>query len=337
LTPPGASGMLRAMAPLRPGSLLRPTACVLAAGLAVACRSTPESDPRYRPSENLLEVVAVLRRHVPDDTYRFEPARDFAGRNVYRASLIRLENLERVHADALRAGHMDGVIAFAKARALERIRAFDLAAEHYRRAAEREATLKVPALEGAAVCDALSEAATLGFDAARPPAADDPDAPRDPEAVIAAFETRMALLEAVLEEYGDTHYRALVREEMERADVARAGWFVASRRLREDGNVRALGELQRVVVRHRDSKNANRHLLALADLYADLADEYAQRHPPETIAFDPSTFQDLVDSASRLYEAVANQDGTPEKLEAARRLEAFLAFTLRVDRDRFTN
>jgi hypothetical protein len=33
---------------------------------------------------------------------------------------------------------------------------------------------------------------------------------------------------------------------------------------------------------------------------------------------------------------VANQDGAPEKLEANQKLESFLAFTLRVDRDRFT-
>jgi tetratricopeptide (TPR) repeat protein len=306
------------------------------ATLAGGCRSTPESDPRYRPSENVLEVVAVLRRHVPDDTYRFEPARDFAGRNVYRASLVRLENLERVHADALRAGHMDGVIAFSKGRALERIRAFALAAEHYRRAAELEEKLAADARRSAAVCDALAEASELGFDLGRPALAGDPGPPRDPEAVIAAFELRMALLEALLADHPDDHYHAVIREEMERADVLRAGWFVAARRVSADGNVRALGELQRVIVRHRESKNANRHLLSLADLYADLATEYAEAHPPESMAFDPPMFQDLVDAASRLYEAVANQDGTAEKLEAARRLEAFLAFTLRVDRDRFS-
>jgi hypothetical protein len=33
---------------------------------------------------------------------------------------------------------------------------------------------------------------------------------------------------------------------------------------------------------------------------------------------------------------VANQDGAPEKLEAGQKLEAFIAFTLRVDRDRFS-
>jgi len=311
-------------------------AALALAALAAGCRSTPPSDPRYRPSENVLEVVAVLRRHVPDDTYRFEPARDFSGRNVYRASLIRLENLERVHADALRAGHMDGVIAFSKARALERIRGFELAAKHYRRAAELEPSLREPALRGAAANEALAEAAALGYDWGRPRGPDDPDPPRDPRAVLDAFEARTALLAALETEHLNDHYRAIIREEVERADLMRARWFVASRRVLPDGNVRAPGELQRVIVRHRDSKNANAHLLELGDLYAELATEYAEAHPPESMAFDPTTFQDLVDAASRLYEAVANQDGTSEKLEAARRLEAFLAFTLRVDRDRFS-
>ena len=77
-------------------------------------------------------------------------------------------------------------------------------------------------------------------------------------------------------------------------------------------------------------------MLALADLYADMADEYVQANPPEGLRFDPPTFQELVDSAARLYEVVANQDGSTEKLQAQQRLEAFLAFTLQVDRDRFT-
>ena len=67
---------------------------------------------------------------------------------------------------------------------------------------------------------------------------------------------------------------------------------------------------------------------------ADLAARRA--NPPEGLGFDPPTFQELADAAARLYEVVANQDGTAEKLEAQQRLEAFLAFTLRVDRDRFT-
>lgn len=313
-------------------------AITMATGVACGVRTPGPTDPRYQPTANVLEVVATLRRHVPDDTYRFEPARDFTGRNVYRASLIRLENLERVHADALRAGHLDDVLAFAKARALERIRAYDLAAENYRRAARRDGELQSEALRSAALCDAFDEAVAIGFEADRPFVDGQPPVPppADPDAAIAAFDRRIALLEALEQEAGESHHAFLAREELERADRARARYFVAIRKLTPDGDVRAVAELQRLAARHKDSKNANRHLLELADLYAALTAEYVESRPPESLWFEPPVFQDLVDAASRLYEVVANQDGTPEKLEAARRLEAFLALTLRVDRDRFS-
>ena len=103
-----------------------------------------------------------------------------------------------------------------------------------------------------------------------------------------------------------------------------------------DGDVQAVAELRRVAETHADSKNAPRHLLELADLYVDLATEYVEKHPPEGLLFDPAEFQDLVDSAARVYEMVAARDGTPERLEASRRLEAFLAFSITIDRQRFT-
>ena len=310
----------------------------LAAALVACARTPAPAEPKYQPTASVLEVVAMLRRHVPDDTYRFEPARDFTGRNVFRASLIRLENLERVHADALRAGHLDDVIAFAKARALERLRAYDLAAEQYRRAAERDGELRADALRSAALCDALAEAVAIGFEPGRPLPAGAPrePAPDDPEPAIAAFDRRVALLEAVEREAEGSHFVFVAREEIERADRARARYFVARRKLTPDGDLRAIAELQRLVSRHRESRNANRHLLELAGLYGPLAEEYVEARPPEGLWFDPAVFQDLVDATSRLYEAVTNQDGAPEKLEAARRLEAFIAFTLRVDRDRFS-
>ena len=134
------------------------------------CVSTLEQKQAaaYGPTESILEVVAVLRRHVPDDTYRFDAAADFSGRNVYRASLLRLENLERVHAESLRAGHLDGVIAFAKARALERLRAYDLAADHYEVAAKRDEALRDEARASAAVCERFAEAVAIGIDPVDP-------------------------------------------------------------------------------------------------------------------------------------------------------------------------
>jgi tetratricopeptide (TPR) repeat protein len=322
--------------PLRPSHLRITLPLVLA--LLAACRSTPEVDPRYRPAENVLEVVAVLRRHVPDDTYRFPPARDFTGRNVYRSSMLRLESIERVHADALRAGHMDGVIAFAKGRALERMSAYDLAKEAYLLAAENDPVLKVEALHSADVCAALDEAIRIG-----PPVEEIEGgnaalrvSRADPEAVLANFEERVAKLEELGEVVAGTHHYYIVEEEIERADIARAQYFAGLRKVLADGDVRAVAETQRVVVRHAHSKNLNRRLLALADLYADLAVEYADGNPPAGLTFDPARFQELIDAGTRLYEIVAHQDGTPEKLEASRRLEAFLAFSLAIDNDRFT-
>jgi len=301
------------------------------------CRSTPEPDPRYRPSKSLLEVLAVLRRHVPDDTYRFQPARDFAGRNVYRASLLRLENLEKIHTEELRSGYMDDVLAFAKGRALERLRAFDLAASSYGVAAGIEGPLERDARESQAICEALAEAAALEPEQAEVPEQGDPvAAAAERESVVALFDRRVALLEALLGGAEGTHYGFVIREEIERTEMERARFLRDTRRLYADGDVRALAALQQLVSSHRESKNANRHLLALADLYAELAVEYVESYPPEGLRFDPPRFEELVEAAARLYEAISNQDGAPEKLEAARRLEAFLAFTLKVDRDRFS-
>lgn len=319
----------------RAGAALRGGLCVALA--LVGCASTPEVDPRHRPAASVLEVIAVLQQHVPDDTYRFPPARDFTGRNVYRSSLLRLENLERLHADALRAGHLDGAISFAKARALERLRAYDLAALAYRLAAEREPTLSAEALRSAEICEALAEAVQIGVDLRV-------DVRHDevwlelaaPVVVLGRFEERAARLEAIQAKAAGMQLEPVVREEIERADMERARYFTELRRSLPDGDVQAVAELRRVVDRHATSKNAPRHLLALADLYVDLATEYVELYPPEGMLFDPMEFEDLVDSAARIYEMVAARDGTPERIEASRRLEAFLAFSISIDRERFT-
>jgi hypothetical protein len=319
----------------------RPRALPLVSCLSlgwIACASSPDVDPRYAPTENVLEVVAVLRRHVPDDTYRFEPARDFTGRNVYRSSLLRLENLESRHEDALRAGHLDGVIAFAKGRALERLRAFDVAADAYRIAAQRDAELHDEALHSADVCDALFEVSDGGSELAGLAAQAAAEGRLEAEVATAVqrFDELHTALETQAAAVEGSHYAYVVREESERVDVARAEYFASLRKLLRDGDVRAAAERQRVAMQHRDSKNSSRHLLALAELYADLAEEYVAANPPESLRFDPARFQELIDTAARVYEMVATRDGTPEKLEASRKLEAFLAFALKVDRDRFT-
>lgn len=306
---------------------------------AAGCASPAEKkqDAILGPTESVLEIVAVLRRHVPDDTYRFPPASDFTGRNVYRASLMRLENVERIHAESLRAGHLDGVIAFSKARALERLRAFDIAADYYDSAGERDERLRDEARASAAACAAFAHALTVGREPGDPLSSDAiAQRAEDAEDVIATFDERISLLRGAANG-APAHYETIAREEIERADVARASWFEAMRYALPNGHVRAVSERQRVVNRHAASHRSLRHQLALADLYAALAQEYVDAVPPESLDFDPPRLRELVDAASQLYQRVAARDGTAEKLEASRKLEAFLAFTLQVDRDRFAS
>ena len=246
---------------------------VLTLGAAALACATPEIDPRYRPSASALEIIAVLERHVPDDTYRFEPARDFTDRNVYRSSLLRLENLEQLHADALRAGHLDGAIAFAKGRALERLRAYDLAADAYHLAADREPTLRDEALRSADLLDTLHEVVTAPTPLAPAKAIGERIgelALPDVDAALARFEQRAAKLEELAAAAEGTHHAYVIAEEAERADLERARYFTRLRDVLPDGDVRAVSELERVALRHGESKRAARHLLALADLYADL-------------------------------------------------------------------
>jgi len=287
----------------------------------------------------VLEIVAVLQRHVPDDTYRFFPARDFTGRNVYRASLLRLENFELIHGDALRAGHLDGVIAFAKGRAFERLRAFELATQYYELAAERSEELRADALASAGLCAQLKQASEMTlFDVNLEPNPSTRSLEATTQNLLEQYDARVELLDALLDQLDEkSHYRFIVREEIERADWVRASYFLHTRMLRPKGNALAVAEYQRLLERHHESKNFNRQLLELASLYANMAREYVQDYPPEGLLFDPVQFRELVDATTRTYQVVTSQDGTPERIEATRELEAFLAFTLRIEVDRFTD
>lgn len=320
----------------------RPTllaaALALAAFVTAGCEtfSARREAALYGPSEGVLEVVAVLRRHVPDDTYRFPPATDFSGRNVYRASLLRLESLERTEADALRSEYMSPVLLFAKARALERLRAYDLAAQHYRESARQSGELRDEALASAGICDRLAAAIRVGLDLRDPlGAAASAPLPLEAEAVRFGLDERVTQLSILEEELEGSHYRHLAREEIERADVTLAHYFVSMRSALSDGTLIALQELQRVASRHGASKNRLRHLLRLADFYVTLAREYLDAIPPAELGFDPARFAELSNAAIQLYQLVSGHDGRPEKLEASRKLEAFLALTLTIDADRF--
>ena len=177
----------------------------LAVPLAINAPATTLSE--MRSVEFLLDRIRAAE--LPPSLVRVEltedqPIRDL---DVLRASLLRLENLEQAHADALRAGYLDDVLAFAKGRALERLRAFDLAAASYRLAARGEGPLAGPALRDAALCDVFAEAAAIV------PTGALEGTVADPEAILDAHELRLGLLEAVRAEAGASHYAAILAED----------------------------------------------------------------------------------------------------------------------------
>ncbi|MBW2280614.1 MAG: hypothetical protein JRG76_00070 [Deltaproteobacteria bacterium] len=293
-------------------------ALALGAACALACK-TPEPEAIYRPAESVLEVVTLLRLHRDDDTYRFEPARDYTGKNVYRASFDRLESLEQLYRDKFQSGYLDAEIQYAKGMALERITEYELAARHFAHVASLDNVLRDSASESGAICERLDAARGIA-----PP----PDA--SPGHALEVFDERMRLLDELLEEAGTTWHRPVVREEIERADLARAEYFRARWMLEPRHSALVLQQYQVLLQNHADSKNRSRHLIALADLYSDLSRRYATEHPPVSLRFDAATFDEYAQSASRLYESVSQQDGAIEKIEAAAKLDAFLAFTLEV-------
>jgi len=285
----------------------------------LACESPPQRDSAYRPTQSVLEVVSLLRLHVEDDTYRFPPARDFTGRNVFRASLARLESLEELYDDHYSSGYMSDVLLFAKARSLERITEYELAAENYARVEELDSTLSEPAELGREVCEKIGLARAL-----------EPDVGVEAERALDVFNERRELLLDLQRQVGESHFRYVVAEELERTDEEQAEYFAARQMLDPTLDAFALQQFQQLVADHPRSKQRNHHLLSLADLYADLSERYVDDHPPESLAFDPIAFEEYSLGATRLYEAVSLQDGAVEKLEASRKLEAFLAFKLGV-------
>ena len=236
--------------------------------LCLAC-STPPPAATYAPTENVLEVVALLRLHIDDDTYQFPPARDFTGKDIYRSSLNRLEGFEEIHSETFKSGHLQDVVLFAKGRALERITEYDLASLHYAKVEEMDSPLAEPARRGREINARLRRANLVR-----------PSSQMSLENALAAFEERQALLEQLEREVDPSHYVYVVREELERTDVARAEYLRARRRIDDGLDATALRQYQRLVQRNQRSKFRNRHLLDLGDLYVDLSRDYARRVPP---------------------------------------------------------
>jgi hypothetical protein len=284
------------------------TAALLAVVLLARAAPAGDATGAFAPYEDLLEVLADLTWHLRDDTYRFPSPKDPTGHDLYQLSLRRLENWEKRY-----PGRLRDVTLFARAEALEHLGEYAKAADLYRQAGGMPSALAERAREGAERSGAFASAAALPEDAA------------DLDGTLAALRQKLDAWGKLVERYTGTPWEPAALVEEERLERVAARQVVHHRRALEDGSTVAEKSLRFLVQKHSDSKNLPLHILRLADLYADLARDYADEHE-RPLDFDEEEFTHRADRALDAYRKVATWDGAREKPEAQARFAALDAY-----------
>ena len=275
----------------------------------------PNDNTQYRTEQDLLKAVAEFQRVATKDTYRFPLPKDVTGANVHKATLTRINDYETKHPGAYPA-----IIAFTRGRAYEGLHAYEQALAEYQRVAQGKSRLKQEALKAV---EALSAFQAL--------AQQTPTATTAIE-YVQALEEQALQWQDLAQQYDDTLYGTLAREEEERLDRAKVAFFILNRYRIEDGNESVILAYQQLLDKHRESKNRYRYRLELGDFYVTLAREYTAQNDPESLRFDTNIFEALGRAALQHYATVAQQDGIMEKLEAKGKLEALEAYMAKVGR-----
>jgi hypothetical protein len=278
--------------------------------VVVVARSAPAGDATgaFAPYEDVLEVLADLTWHLRDDVYRFPPPKDPTGHDLYRLSLHRLENWEKRY-----PGRLRDVTGYGRAQALERLGEYARAAELYEQVAATSTRLADKARPAALRARAFAAAAAL------------PEHGADLDATLHALKTKLDAWGGLVERQAGTPSEAPARIEEERIERLAARLVVTNRDVLDDGAGAAERSLRFLIEKHADSKQLPEHILALADLYADLTRDYVRAHE-RPLAFDEGAFVARADRALDTYRKVATWDGAREKPEAQARFAAFDAY-----------
>ena len=275
----------------------------------------PNDNTQYRTEQDLLKAVAEFQRVATKDTYRFPLPKDVTGANVHKATLTRINDYETKHPGAYPA-----IIAFTRGRAYEGLHAYEQALAEYQRVAQGKSRLKQEALKAVEALTAFQALAQQALTATTA------------IAYVQALEEQAQQWQDLAQQYDDTLYGTLAREEEERLDRAKVAFFILNRYRIEDGNESVILAYQQLLDKHRESKNRYRYRLELGDFYVTLAREYTAQNDPESLRFDTNIFEALGRAALQHYATVAQQDGIMEKLEAKGKLEALEAYMAKVGR-----
>ncbi|MBX3729563.1 MAG: hypothetical protein KF858_10300 [Candidatus Sumerlaeia bacterium] len=273
-----------------------------------ACARTRSGPDAYSPHENLLSIAAEFELLASRDPYAQHPAVELTGQNIARATLVRLANYGTLH-----PGRFAPEVLTLKGRAYERLGDYEGARRAYIEAAEFDTPLREDCLRRAALDERLlavresaGRMATI-------------------EEMLRTLQRQAAEFNRLAQEWSDPEYRAYARVEAESTEVRRAELLVAGRWLLADGETQALEALRDLVAAHSGSRRGLEHALRLARYCRELAEEEMRLHPPETLDFNADRARRLLDESLDILQRVSQADGRPERLLAARELDAVLA------------
>jgi len=284
---------------------------VCATGCASLSRMTGLAGKEPAYDDSLTRVVAELKLHLRDDTYRYDRATTEDGRNVYAVALWKLDRLAAQRARAPESWeNADYVVEFARGKALERLRRYADAVAAFQRVAGWGSVLGDAAAERARAIDSFAAASAA-------PA--EPFA--NPEEERLFIEARISLWRKLADEVHGTPYEPLAQEEIEAWQVMRVDWFARGDRLAD-----AIAACQSLLETNRESKLFGKHLLRLGDLYSDSARREELRARANFSNLDPSRYESLVDQAFSAYELAAADRRPALRREARSRIDALLAY-----------
>jgi tetratricopeptide (TPR) repeat protein len=272
-------------------------------------------DARYLPAGDLLDIIKDFQRLAREDTYRFPIPKDITGANILKSTLLRLEDYEKKN-----PGQFTEIIHYNKALALERLREYDRAAAHFRKAAESQSRLASEGTRNAEILDSFLRILAK------------PLSTEDPFKYMEGLDEKVGAWNQLIQKHQGTSYELLARVEEERIDRAKVAFVEANRYRLKEGNQLVILGYSQLVTKHRQSKNIYRYLLDFGDFYTILAKEYASQYDPEGLSFDFKAFDQLAKSALKLYAEVAQMDGIQEKIEAQGKIEAMRGLVEKITR-----
>ncbi|MBI1783608.1 hypothetical protein HYR69_00560 [Candidatus Sumerlaeota bacterium] len=281
----------------------------------VSCRSAKHEAPY--PHESVLSILAELKIALRADPYKSEPGRDLDGRNIYRVTIERLDNLQELLSKG-QAGDYGDIIAFARGESQERLGQWNEAASSFRSAAGANTSIAEQSrnrqhwAERIALTDALT---TGGLTL---------------EGHLNTLDLRRSSYRRMTEESPPYPYAGYLRAEMEQALREKALFLFSNRYVLPRGAEQAIEAAQTLIEENAQSYRKGENLLLLGQIQETLARDYCLLNDPAGGKFDADLCSRWIEGARQAYRKAAQSDGDPAKPEAQARLRSLDAFALRI-------